>query len=59
MIHKYVKVIFLIPARKTSPRYTLPETNSKFAPEIGWLEYEFSFPFGALNGLFSGAFTRC
>ena len=31
---------------------TLPETNI-FAPENGWLEYDRSFPFGAL-GLFSG-----
>ena len=28
----------------TLPETTLPETNSKFAPENGWLEY--SFPFG-------------
>ena len=33
---------------------TLPETNSKFAPENGWLEYDL-FPFGASKGLFSGA----
>ncbi len=25
--------------------YTLPETNSKFAPENGWLEYQFPFGF--------------
>ena len=37
----------------------LPETNntnSKFAPENGWLEYDRFFPFGA-KGLFSGAFA--
>ena len=33
---------------------TLPETNSKFAPENGCLEYIQSFPFG-WNGPFSGA----
>ena len=33
---------------------TLPETNSKFAPENGWLEYK-PFLLGRL-GLFSGAF---
>ena len=31
---------------------TLPETN--IAPENGWLELEYSFPFG-MPGLFSGA----
>ena len=31
---------------------TLPETNSKFAPENGWLEY---FLLSFLDGLFSGA----
>ena len=34
------------------PKYTLPETNSKFAPENGWLEYD-SFLLG--HGMFSGA----
>ena len=32
--------------------FTLPETNSQFAPENGWLEYD-SFLLGF--GLFSGA----
>ena len=36
-------------------RYTLPETNSEFAPENGWLEYD-PFLLGK-NGLFSGAFA--
>ena len=31
---------------------TLPETNSKFAPENGWLEYDFFFPFGAIWAYF-------
>ena len=30
---------------------TLPETNSKFAPENGWLEYDL-FPFGAFRPIF-------
>ena len=33
---------------------TIPETNSKFAPENGWLEYCTCFLLGRL-GLFSGA----
>ena len=33
---------------------SLPETNSKFAPEKGWVGRRL-FPFGALNGLFSAA----
>ena len=37
--------------RKKSPT-TLPETNSKFAPKNGWLEYD---PFLLGFGLFSGA----
>ena len=34
--------------------YTLPETNSEFTPENGWLEYK---PFLLGFGLFSGAFA--
>ncbi len=34
---------------------TLPETNSEFTPENGWLEYD---PFLLGFGLFSGAFGR-
>ena len=34
--------------------FTLPKTNSKFAPENGWLEYD-RFLLGP--GLFSGAFA--
>ena len=38
--------------------FTLPETNSKFAPENGWLEYvgiRVLVSFG--DGLFAGAFA--
>ena len=35
---------------------TLSKTNSKFAPENGWLEDE-GLPFGMADGLFSRAFA--
>ena len=35
---------------------TLPETNSKFTPENGWLEYKpFLLGFGLLRGWIHGA----
>ncbi len=42
----------LHPELKCGP-YTLPETNSKFAPENWWLEDEFPFLFGG-DIIFSG-----
>ena len=45
--------VFLNFKKKASPeKMTLPETNSKFAPENGWLEY-WGFLLGF--GLFAGA----
>ena len=41
-----------IPKHPQYHGYTLAETNSKFAPENGWLEYD---PFLLGFGLFSGA----
>jgi len=41
---------------KSHERYPKhPETNSEFAPENGWLEYETNFLLGNLK--FSGAFA--
>ncbi len=37
---------------------SLPETNSEFTPENGWLEDD-RFLLGAWDGLFSGTRERC
>ena len=37
--------VSILISKKLSQNYTLPETNSEFTPENGWLEDEISFPF--------------
>ena len=44
-------MVIVIPLMQTK-KIALPETNSKFAPENGWLEY---FLVSFWDGLFSGA----